>query len=392
MRRVVALLALSAAACSHDWDAYDPRLGAGGSSSGGGGSTGATNAGGGAPSSTQTTGAGGDAPWFDDGLARRRPLDVARRGTTETLSDFPVLARLPPSTVNLGGELRFVDETQTVLAHEIERADENGESVVWVKLPSLGAATTRIWLYYDGTPESTALPPAEVWSNAFVAVWHFDSSAADATASHEGTATGAVPAAGWVGGGFTFDGAEDAVDVAADTAFDGLFTQGGTITSLTRPTNGGEMDRGRILDRTSSSTFTGGYSFLMSDYATPRSVGFAYAYADSYGWWTTAQSSIEHGAWQHVAVTFTEGDTAPKLYVDGQSQPLFIEAAPAGAPATVAGLGVRVGGRTGGTDRDYAGDIDELRVASTVRSASWVAAEWENVATGFVTLGEEEAR
>ena len=74
------------------------------------------------------------------------------------VADVPVAVRLSESIsgfsysdfqVSDGGDLLFTDESGNALAHEIERWDENGESVVWVKMPAFGAGR-KLYAYYGG--------------------------------------------------------------------------------------------------------------------------------------------------------------------------------------------------------------------------------------------------
>jgi hypothetical protein len=370
-------------ACAFEWDGFDPRLGGpvgeGGSAAGGGSEGG----GGGGP--------GGSGAWFDEGLLLRRPVEVALSGAGDAeLEDFPVLV-VVPATAELSPGLRFVaDDHATLLAHEIELFDARDETLVWVRVPLLSATTRTLWLYYGGTPISMPRDPAETWSNGFVAVWHLGAELVDSTGhGHDGSGNAAV-AAGRIGLGRGFDGDGDFVDVAPAAVFDGLFAAGGTISVFVAPATAGEVDRGRILDRTVNSTFGGGFALLMSSFATPGSVGFGYGWSDVFGWWTTPQDSVVFGAWQHVAVSYAEVDAAPDLYLDGLAQAVVVDGTPAGAAPTSTNVPVRIGGRSGGADRDFDGIIDELRVASGVRSPLWIAAEALSADGALATVGEPE--
>jgi hypothetical protein len=97
----------------------------------------------------------------------------------ETLTDFPALVRISPAIDGFsysdfalpnGGDLRFFDAKGNLLSHEIEAWNLGGESTVWVKVPSLNAATVIKAAY--GCDEPPANDPADVWSNGFVGVWH----------------------------------------------------------------------------------------------------------------------------------------------------------------------------------------------------------------------------
>ena len=74
-------------------------------------------------------------------------LTVSGYTGTSTLTDFPVLVRVPPSiTLKCGPDgsaLRFyAADGVTELAHEIDTWNYGADSYVWVKLPALAAGTT----------------------------------------------------------------------------------------------------------------------------------------------------------------------------------------------------------------------------------------------------------
>lgn len=102
---------------------------------------------------------------------------------TSTLSNFPILVRLsasrqigfnPADCGENGADLRFVLKDGTLLAHEIDTWDPEGESLVWVCVPSLTATTElyALWSLAPGATAPAALPKSKVWPN-FVAVYHF---------------------------------------------------------------------------------------------------------------------------------------------------------------------------------------------------------------------------
>ncbi len=389
----LSLLLLGASAC-RDWDRFAP---AAGGAPGDGGSGGAPSNGGngGQPGGGQPSGGaaqGGAGGWFDDGLTTRRSIDVVRPASEEAVDDFPILLRLAPG-LDVTGELRLVaDDHESALPFEVERLVADAESLVWVRVPSVGPQVTRIWLYYGGVAETQSLPPGDTWSNGFVAVWHFEASGEDALAAHSGTIAGATSAVAVVGNGFSFDGDGDHVDVPGAAAFDTMFASGGTLSALVRPNSGGELDRGRIIDRTTDTLFTGGWALTAGDFVQPESFGFAYSFTGGYAWWVTPPQSTLHGEWHHVAATFAEGDAAPQLYIEGVAQMLTVDSPIAGRPGVSAGLSARIGGQPAGEDRDYDGVIDELRASATVRSATWLATEAENMAGGLVSVGDAETR
>ena len=98
---------------------------------------------------------------------------------TAPLTNFPVLVRLSESIPGFSydkcraDELRFALADGTLLAHDIDYWNPNGESTVWVNVPELTAETV-IRAYWGFKPGREPLdrPSDEAWSD-YVGVWHF---------------------------------------------------------------------------------------------------------------------------------------------------------------------------------------------------------------------------
>ena len=101
----------------------------------------------------------------------------------DTQANFPVLVRLTETEGGFsyanasadGSDIRFALADGTILASEVSLWDPNGESLVWVSVPTL-AVGTEIYLYWGG---SRSFPASQtdgsVWSAAgYFAVWHMD--------------------------------------------------------------------------------------------------------------------------------------------------------------------------------------------------------------------------
>ena len=98
---------------------------------------------------------------------------------TAPLTNFPVLVRLSESIPGFSydkcraDELRFALADGTLLAHDIDYWNPNGESTVWVNVPELTAETV-IRAYWGFKPGREPLdrPSDEAWTD-YVGVWHF---------------------------------------------------------------------------------------------------------------------------------------------------------------------------------------------------------------------------
>ena len=129
---------------------------------------------------------------------------------SETLTDFPVLVRISEDSlsgfsyadVDSLDDLRFADEQGNEIPCEIERWNPDGESQIWVKLPSMTAATTFM-MYYKGQADTEADPTA-VWTD-YVGVWHM-SEASGTVRDSTGHGLDAVPGGAQVSASVAFEG------------------------------------------------------------------------------------------------------------------------------------------------------------------------------------------
>ena len=115
-------------------------------------------------------------------------ITVSGYSGSTTLTDFPVLVRISPDKISGfsyaackdgGADIAFTSaDGTTVYDHEIDTWDPSGESLVWVRVPTLaGTTTTFLMSWGDSATTSTSTP--KTWNENYVMVWHLD----DATAA-----------------------------------------------------------------------------------------------------------------------------------------------------------------------------------------------------------------
>ena len=152
-------------------------------------------------------------------------LTVSGYTGSTTLENFPVLVRITEYDFSTGrgiegfsysdcaadgADLSFVAaDGETILPHEIDTWETTGESLVWVRLPSLsGTDTTFTMRWADDDPPPVS--KSDVWTGAvYKSVWHLDivdSATADAVAGYAGTVKNPSAycgaGAGLLGGGY----------------------------------------------------------------------------------------------------------------------------------------------------------------------------------------------
>ena len=133
-------------------------------------------------------------------------------GGSSAITEFPVLVRLkeavnggkgggiPGFTYaragDKGASLRFLSlsatgdynipetnrtedakQKDTLLPYEIEKWDDRGESLVWVKVPRISGKSTKFRMYWHRNPSAPLiadLPSTDTWANGYVGVWHLN--------------------------------------------------------------------------------------------------------------------------------------------------------------------------------------------------------------------------
>jgi len=166
----------------------------------------------------------------------------------ETLANFPALVRVSSTVaakVEDRGSIRFALADGTLLAHDIEYWDPDGESSIWVSIPSLSGKETSFLMLWDPSGDATvhgAWAPSRVWQRAgYVGVWHFAAQNADGSypdaSGHGATAVptiSAVPAApvtdGTAANGSPWHVVNTGVKVASENAADWTFSATGYTT------------------------------------------------------------------------------------------------------------------------------------------------------------------
>ena len=107
-------------------------------------------------------------------------LTVANDAVLEPQTDMPVLVRLSTEISGFsyadfalpeGGDLQFTDSAGNVIPHEVDIWNKEGESLVWVKLPTCANGTQFKCLYGSGNPSPASA--TDVWSDYF-AVFHMN--------------------------------------------------------------------------------------------------------------------------------------------------------------------------------------------------------------------------
>ena len=349
----------------------------------------------------------------DDWRSYSRKFSVSFSGYagSSALSGFPVLVRIAPFDAGTGkgirnfsyadlkmaegGDLRFADAEGHLLAHEIETWNPDGESLVWVKVPSLDAAT-KITAYYGNV---VPCPPSaeSVWDSGYVAVWHLGQSAlplveSTGVATPFATSVGnaALGAAGIAGGAVDFSTATNGTRlVAADDpdldGFDSFTIEVWTKSDTTATSDGGKW----IL----SKRYNGGANFAyILGHEKPGQGCLAIGKTNGSGQGNLALSSgmlPAPDAWAHQAYVRDTVSGKRYGYLDGESKAIggtYYDNTlhDSNRPLWLGNLNTA---GDGAGAWPFNGLIDEVRISRVARSADWIQATHDTVAAaGFATV------
>jgi len=326
---------------------------------------------------------------------RRKTVTIDKSKVTANQTDFPVWIDLTDADIAASAQANGSDifftaaDGTTVLDYQITRWDAAGHRLnAWVRVPSLPAnANTVLYVYY-GDPSATATPNAPgVFKSSFAAVWHLDdalpaaaNAIADATGTHPGTPSLAntTQTAAKLGGGFAFTGSNDTISftnpLTGSTAH--------TISAWVSQNNVAHVSAILVV----GTPTTDQSRFFYAHFTTP--VVAAGYYNDD---WTTG-TGVDNGGFVLVHWVLEGANGKNHIYVNG--------AEIGGSPKTISPINTTgTAGVIGhapepayGTNTGLDGTLDELRIATTARTAGWIATEYANQSSPatFYAVGAEE--
>ena len=283
-------------------------------------------------------------------------------------------------------DLFFVDSENNQLPYEIEKWDDQGESIVWVRVPTY-AASAHIYMYYGGP--AVEQNSAAVW-NGYVGVWHMaeaNNTVADAT-GHGLTATPAgadttqsVATTGPVGNGRVnaTDGSANRLEVP----YDSQLNLGDTLSFSGWVKLSGTRNDGRMVIVTRKTILWGeGWNIsVLSDSAT--GIGYWGKYNNDWGCLAALGVPDLTRNWVHVAVTY-QGNTG-YMYINGAKWATVRQndwtgntwiQEPTDNENPLAFGYTSTGNWDDGWSRPFQGAFDEFRLSDDVLDATRIKAEY----------------
>jgi biopolymer transport protein ExbB len=312
------------------------------------------------------------ASWWNNDWKYRKELgfDLSAAGAdvAGTAQDVPVLVRLSLANFSYfndtkpdGSDFRVVaGDDKTPLKYHFEKYDvQNQMALLWVRAPQIagGSKTEKFYAYYGNADAPNAADISGTYDASQALVLSFSETTGlplDLTAykNNPSASTALLTPASLIGGGAKFAGKES-ISVPATASLRLLPNQGLTASAWLRVEQAQQAVVLALTDQHKSIEVVLDGSKLA-----------ARAAFDGPPVTVTQSTDLVLNQWHHVAMTAAAGKLT--LYVDG--------IAAGSAPVTLAELGgtFTVGAADGA--RFLTGEVDEVEVSKSARSADWIKA------------------
>ena len=316
-----------------------------------------------------------------------------------TLTDFPVLVRLSPQRNNFdyskckvpdGGDLRFSLPDGTLLQSEVDTWVQNGESLVWVKVPQFNRQAKIVAHYGCSSPAEVT--PTNVWSADYVGVWHLNESGTPmaessgvstpfSTAGGSGIVYGA---AGAIGGAVDFSEGTGSARLNAEEDADLAGFMDLTIEVWTWQESAKSNVEAYLLSRRKANA-EASYTLYCNKGSNAGKMIFSASVASGLPAVLLGSGKNilpEYGEWCHQAfVRDASGTANAHAYKDGISVASgALNATEAQSPIYDCQSGLYLGNSHGGAGQPFNGLVDELRISRVARSGDWLQASHDTVA------------
>jgi RHS repeat-associated protein len=310
---------------------------------------------------------------------------------------FPYLANVANggNVQNLSGyDIIFTSDAagNTKLDHEIESYDPvSGTINFWVRIPTLSHSTdTVIYLRYASSVVITSQENRPgVWDSNYQMVLHLGEAAApyhdssiNAYTSSGGGATYPAQAAGRIGNGQSFNGSTGqyiSFSQSQSPNPNAAITMEGWIKTTQNSAAGQDSMFGKVQS----------YQMLFSSGNTNTSAeGLLYSTDGTTAASLSGAGVINDNNWHHMALTAPANGNIV-LYIDGAATASLSNSIPLlGTTANPLQVGASCASCFAMT-----GTLDEVRISNSVRSADWIATEFnnQNSPAAFSSLGQPNA-
>ena len=319
--------------------------------------------------------------------AQRRVITIPKANLAGTVDDFPVFLDLTlPTAGTTGVDIYFTEnDNTTLLDFEIQRwSTSTHQLLTWVRIPQLKSDADEILVVHYGGSSPTASSPASVFSSGFAAVWHLEDAAnattiVDATGMRPGIpqnlpTAASVPAK--LGAGLAFDGGAGQIKFVNPLLGSVPHTISAWLDQRTT------VDNDVVIQLGTGATNQARWLAGFYDNAGGFAAGF---YTNNVV--PSPTLSIQNTG-PHLLHWVCEGmNKKNRLYVDGvvvANLTLASVNTTVGTDGTIANAPAPFGPTNG-----MHGTLDEIRIATVMRSDDWIATEAKNQMdpAAFYTVG-----
>ena len=348
---------------------------------------------------------------FLPGFGFRIPITIPHTKVTANEVNCPIYIKLRQNNFdftkarNDGFDVCFTkDDGTTILNFERNRHNNvNLKGDYMVKIPNISSiGDTKFFMYYGNPTANDVSNPTAVWDINYVARWSLKENPAGVTPqiqdstikANHGTTRGEMTSMqsieGKIDKALNFDGVDDFIETphtASLTAVgDGSFTisawsRTSIITTATQNiirrdnhrNQGGESRRVIVLAFAAN---TGNVEFSLWDGASG----------------STAESpiSLANGSWHHLVAVKNIPNNNIKLYVNGVLQSTIVDNTTNSINTTREPYVIGTVNRNAIIEV-MNGDIDEVRISNTARSASWINLQYQTQNNTLLIFGVEES-
>jgi hypothetical protein len=324
--------------------------------------------------------------WWDTQWQYRKPITIEPSQVSGDQTDFPILIDMTDSTLKDhaqldGDDILFATLNNVKLSHEIEKYESStGHLVAWVRIPFVSSTTfTTLYMYYGNPTAPNQEDPDAVWSTSYKLVLHLSENGdqcVDSSAyGHIGLLYGDVTqgVAGVIDGIYTFDGVNDYIQFAHSSELAGY-----------------------------TASFTASFWLKLDDFSTRQAILNKYDTAGNQrGWYIEFQTTSAYGkalsffasqngasyrqwfasftptadTWYYITVVW-QPNIVPVFYVNG-AQVATIGTDTIASIYNNAGAPLYIG-RSYTTGRYLKGSLDEIRLSSPAKSASYILTSYNN--------------
>ena len=343
--------------------------------------------------------------WWNENWTRRKLITVNSSQVAGTLTNFPILVysdsdgSLLGNAQDDGDDIIFIlhSDNTTQLNHEIEKYDNlTGSLHAWVNVTSLSSLTdTKIWMYYGNSTCDSQQNKHGTWDSHYKIVQHLEETPANGVTGHldstsnnnNGTAqnfngidSSTTNGTGKIDGADVFDGTNDYVFVNNNFIVNPTSL---TISSWIKKEDGGHTYECALHKGSASSIGSSEYwlGVCTDDYLT-ATIGAR----TSVGWGAGKTGiTADYGEWYYLVASWN--GTVVRVYINGAYNKKY----DLGSSGNI-DKPTRFGASTNGTNYQFKGTIDEVRISDSSRSAEWIATEYATIKnqTTFIAIGDEE--